>query len=94
LRLIKDVYFDFNLDHAREMIAKNHNIKVSYPTLYRWAKAEGLGKRKKRRPSRKRMRRERFANEGLLLQMDGSRHKWFGEKETGRQYLRRRALPA
>lgn len=82
LRLAKDIYYDFNIDHCREMLAKHHMIYVKYTTFHNWCRSVGIGKRKKRRPSKKRMLRERMSNEGLLLQMDGSNHDWFGGTKT------------
>lgn len=40
-----------------------------------------MGKRYKRRPSSHRLYRERMANEGMFLQMDGSHHLWNGSDE-------------
>lgn len=80
--LLRDVYFDFNLAHARDKLLAEHGIKVSYGTLHAWARQEGVGRgRRKRRTSRARVHRERMANEGLLLQMDGSHHRWNGTDE-------------
>lgn len=77
LRLVRERYYDFNLFHAREMIIENHGLEVSYGTFYSWCITAGVGRvRKRRRPSRARIHRERMANEGLMLQMDGSYHKW------------------
>jgi len=77
--LLRDVYFDFNLAHARDKLLAEHQIDVSYGTLHSWAKAAGVGRlKRKRRTSRARIHRERMANEGLLLQMDGSHHRWNG----------------
>jgi len=81
LRLVREVYFDFNTSHCLEMLALNHNITVSYMTLLSWCRAAGLSRRKRRRPSKARLSRERMANEGLMLQMDGSHHKWNGRDE-------------
>jgi hypothetical protein len=79
LRLVREVYFDFNLFHAREMVIKEHGHTVSYGTFYSWCVQSGLGKgKKRRRPNRARIHRERMANEGLMLQMDGSHHRWNG----------------
>ena len=39
-------------------------------------------KRAKRRRSQIRKRRERMESPGLLLQMDGSTHRWFGDKKS------------
>jgi transposase len=79
LRLAADIYPDFNLRHRLEMIEKLHGLKVSYGTFYGWCRKAGLGKSKKRRRSKAHTYRERMANEGLLLQMDGSHHEWNGK---------------
>ncbi len=39
-------------------------------------------KRAKRRRSKARKRRERMESPGLLLQMDGNPHRWFGDKKS------------
>lgn len=79
--LVETRYFDFNLTHCLELLKAHHNINVSYTTFYRWCKRRGLGKRKRRRASKARVHRDRMSCEGLLLQMDGSHHKWNGEDE-------------
>ena len=82
IELIKNIYFDFNICHAREMLEKEQCIIVSYGTLYKWCRIAGLSKGKRcRRSSKGRMLRERMANEGLMLQMDGSHHKWNGKDQ-------------
>lgn len=81
MALIKEKYFDFNLCHAMELLNKHHNVDVSYSTLRNWCRCENIGKRKKRRSSKARIYRERVANEGTLLQMDGSHHKWNGKED-------------
>ena len=82
LALVKERYFDFNLVHTLEMLKDHHGLKLSYATLYAWVRRAGLGRGKsRRRPSRARVQRERMANEGLMLQMDGSHHRWNGKDE-------------
>lgn len=81
MALVKSRYFDFNIRHAHELLESDHEIKISYMTLLKWYKEEGLGRRRRRRPSKARIYRERMANEGILLQMDGSHHKWNGKDE-------------
>lgn len=78
LRLAADVYPNFNLRHRLEMIEMEHGLRVSYGTFYTWCRQAGLGKGKKRRKSKAHTYRERMANEGLMLQMDGSHHAWNG----------------
>lgn len=81
LRLVREVYYDFNTSHCHEMLRLNHDMSISYMTLLGWCRSAGLSRRKRRRPSKARLSRERMANEGLMLQMDGSHHKWNGQDE-------------
>lgn len=81
LELASRYYFDFNCAHCLEMLRSRHGIEVSYSVFRRWCVAAGIGKRKRRRPSKARTYRERLGNEGLLLQMDGSHHRWNGSDE-------------
>jgi len=77
--LVKEFYYDFNTTHAREMVQERHGIEVSYGTFHKWCRQEGVGRSKRRRTKKARVKRERLANEGLMLQMDGSHHKWNGK---------------
>ena len=81
MALVKEHYYDFNIAHAMEMLFERHGIKVSYATFHKWCRKSGLGRSKRRRVSKARIHRERMANEGLMLQMDGSHHKWNGKDE-------------
>ena len=80
--LIKEKYFDVNLTHLRELLEDNEDIVVKRETLRGWAHDIHHVKRAKRRRSRVRKRRERMESPGLLLQMDGSTHRWFGDKKS------------
>lgn len=80
--LIKEKYFDVNLTHLREILAENESIQVKRETLRTWAHDIHHVKRAKRRRSQARKRRERMESPGLLLQMDGSPHRWFGDKKS------------
>lgn len=81
LYLVDNVYPDFNLSHSLEMLELHHEISISYMTLNNWARKAGISRTRRRRASKARIYRERMANEGLLLQMDGSFHKWNGKDE-------------
>lgn len=81
LELARKIYRDFNLAHMHEKLHAQHGIRASYDTVRRWCNEAGIGRRRKRRPGKARMYRERLANEGLMLQMDGSHHVWYGNKE-------------
>jgi DNA-binding Lrp family transcriptional regulator len=80
--LIKEKYYDVNLQHLSELLNINENMNVKRETLRRWAHDIHHVKRAKRRRSRVRKKRERMGSEGLLLQMDGSSHRWFGDKKS------------
>jgi transposase len=81
MALVEKHYFDFNMTHCLEKLASDHKIEISYSVFRRWCHEKNLVKRKKRRSSKVRRSRVRMASEGLLLQMDGSHHKWNGEQE-------------
>ena len=80
--LIKEKYFDTNLLHLAELLEMNENIVVKRETLRSWAHDIHHVKRAKRRRAKARKRRERMESPGLLLQMDGSPHRWFGDKKS------------
>ena len=81
-RLIKKKYYDLNLTHLGEMLEENHSIQIKRETLRSWAHEIHHVKRAKRRRSQIRKRRERMESPGLMLQMDGSTHRWFGNKKA------------
>ncbi len=80
--LIKEKYHDVNLQHLAELLAHHEGIQVKRETLRHWAHEIHHVKRAKRRRSQVRKKRERMGSAGLLLQMDGSTHRWFGEKKS------------
>ncbi len=82
LALVRERYFDFNVTHCWEKLQKEHAFSLSADTLLRWCHEAKLVKRAKRRSSRVRRRRDRMAQAGMLLQMDGSPHCWFDGKPS------------
>lgn len=76
LQLVESEYYDFNMTHCHEILVRDHELSVGYTTFRNWCREANIGKRKRRRPSKKRMARERMAMRGLMLQMDGSDHEW------------------
>lgn len=81
-RLVKEKYFDFNMLHAIEKIEEELEVKIRRETFRKWCHEIHHVKREKRRRARPRYRRERMSQAGLLIQMDGSYHKWFGDRES------------
>jgi hypothetical protein len=59
------------------MFEVNEGIVVKRETLRGWAHEIHHVKRAKRRRSQVRKRHERMEAPGLLMQMDGSTHRWF-----------------
>lgn len=76
VELRRTIYDDVNDTHLAELLAEREGIEISRPSLQRILRAAGLASPRRRRPPRHRSRRERMAAEGLLLQLDGSRHDW------------------
>lgn len=80
--LIREKYYDVNLLHLGELLQTNEQIVVKRETLRKWAHDIHHVKRAKRRRGRVHKRRERMEAPGLMLQMDGSTHRWFGNKKS------------
>jgi len=62
--------------HLTELLADHHDIHLSRPSVRRILRAGGVPTPFTRRAPRHRSRRERMPREGMLLQLDGSRHDW------------------
>src|SRR5947199_4175300 len=75
LQLYKDTYFDLNIRHFHEKLRDEHNIELSYTWVQLALQGAGLvAKRRKRGPHRR--RRPRRPLPGMLLHIDGSKHRW------------------
>jgi transposase len=75
LRLYREVYFDLNIRHFHEKLREEHRIELSYTWVQRALQGAGLvAKRHKRGPHRR--RRPRRPLPGMLLHIDGSKHRW------------------
>ena len=79
LDLYREKYFDLNVRHFHEKLRDQHGIELSYTWVKLALQGAGLvGRRRKRGPHRR--RRERRPLPGMLLHLDGSRHRWFGDE--------------
>ena len=76
LELRRGPYGEINDSHFVELLAEREGIVVSRESLRKILRGAGLPSPRRRRPPRYRSRRPRMAAEGLLLQLDGSRHDW------------------
>jgi hypothetical protein len=76
LQLYREVYYDFNIRHFNEKLREEHQIRLSYTWVQKALQGAGLvAKRRKRGPHRR--RRPRRPLPGMLLHIDGSKHRWF-----------------
>jgi len=76
VELAQKKYEGFNHQHLTEMLEEREGLEVSRPSVRRILLEVGMGSPKKRRAPRHRRRRERYRQEGMLLQVDGSWHDW------------------
>src|SRR5712692_3360242 len=74
VELARTTYAGFNQQHLTEILAEQESIQLSRPTVRRILAAAGISAPRRRRPPRHRRRRDRYAKEGMLLQLDASRH--------------------
>jgi transposase len=78
VELARTTYAGCNHQHMSELLAEREGIGLSRQTLRRILGTAGLSSPRTRRAPKHRRRRERYAQEGMLLQVDGSRHDWLG----------------
>ena len=81
--ICKDRYHDFNRTHALEFLNEKEKIKIPKDTFNRICNRNNiLKKRLKKRRSKIKRRRDRMPEQGLMIQLDGSPHRWFGLRKT------------
>lgn len=76
VELRQETYGEINDSHFVELLAEREAIVISRESLRGILRSAGLPSPRRRRSPRYRSRRPRMAAEGLLLQLDGSRHDW------------------
>src|SRR3954462_7966884 len=78
LALYKETYYDLNIRHFHEKLREEHAIRLSYTWVQKALQGAGLvAKRHKRGPPRR--RRPRRPLVGMLLHIDGSKHRWLND---------------
>jgi transposase len=76
VELARGRYDGANDCHLTELLAEREEIHLGRVSVRRILRAAGRPSPRRHRPPRHRSRRERMPAEGLLLQLDGSRHDW------------------
>ena len=76
MELAKGPYAGLNHTHLTEMLAEREGVALSRSTVRRMLLAGGVPSPHRRRAPKRYRRRERYPQEGMLLQIDGSRHDW------------------
>jgi len=79
LGLYRDRYHDLNVRHFHEKLQDQHQIELSYSWVKQALQGAGLVARGRKRGVH-RKRRPRRPLPGMLLHIDGSRHRWFQDE--------------
>ena len=79
VRLARTRYAGANHTHLSELLSEREGIDIGRTTLRRILLNAGLSSPRRRRPPKHRVRRQRMPREGMLIQLDGSYHRWLGE---------------
>ena len=79
LGLYREQYFDLNVRPFHEKLVEQHGIQLSYTWVKQALQGAGLVAKSGRRGVH-RKRRPRRPLPGMLLHLDGSRHRWFQDE--------------
>ena len=85
LRLARTRYSGTNHTHLSELLREREGIDIARSTLRRILVEAGVNSPRRRRPPKHRVRRQRMPLEGMLVQIDGSYHRWLGD--DGPQFM-------
>jgi len=77
IEITREKYADFGPTFLSEKLLENHDIVISKETLRQWLIEENLHKAKRRSKAQIHQMRERRPSFGELIQIDGSPHAWF-----------------
>jgi len=75
LALYQEQYFDLNVRHFHEKLKEENDVQLSYSWVKQALQCAGLVPRRKKRGTHRR-RRPRRPMAGMLLHIDGSKHRW------------------
>src|SRR5438094_1437352 len=79
LQFYREKYFDLNVLHFHQKLVEEHGIRLSYTWVKLALPGAGLVARERKRGVH-RKRRQRRPLPGMLLHIDGSRHRWFQDE--------------
>jgi hypothetical protein len=79
LKLYREKYFDLNVRHFHEKLREHHGIRYSYTWVKTALQEAGLVEKRKK-PGSHRKRRPRRPLPGMMLHIDASEHRWFGDE--------------
>ena len=78
IHLARTRYAGVNHTHMSELLSEHEGIRITRSTLRRLLVSAGEKSPRGRRPPKHRVRRQRMHREGMLIQVDGSYHRWLG----------------
>jgi len=80
IELAQSKYSGVNTQHLAELLSEHEGLALSRSTVRRALLGAGIKSPRIRRAPRHRSRRERRAQRGMLLQIDGSPHDWLEDR--------------
>ena len=79
LHLARTRYVGTNHTHMSELLREHEGIDIARSTLRYLLVGAGENSPRRRRPPKHRARRQCMLREGMLIQIDGSHHRWLGD---------------
>ena len=79
IRLARSRYAGVNHTHLSELLREREGIDIGRDTLRKILTNAGVNSPRSRRPPKHLVRRQRMPREGMLIQVDGSYHRWLGK---------------
>ncbi len=80
VHLARTRYPGANHTHLGELLSEREGIEIGRTTLWRILVGAAMASPRSRRPPRHRTRRRRMPKEGMLVQIDGSHHRWLEDR--------------
>ena len=80
VELVGEHYAGANHTHLTELLREREAIDLSRPTVRRILTRAGMGSPRSRRSPQHRFRRRRMPQKGMLVQVNGSHHRWLEER--------------